>query len=134
MDTKTLLIIDTIALAVCIIGIVILLILWLKAEQKVFKLGGESWVYKLKSKDGKEQVPQYEYDYNLEQKMNYSWFMENLDDLYERFPEKWIVIKGQSVLAAYDQFREAFDWSLEELKIGTFLIQKVTKNQNKVLH
>lgn len=54
MDVVTALIVSTVALAVSIVLMVVMVVLWLKAEYKVFRLGGKSWAFKnKKDKDGK---------------------------------------------------------------------------------
>lgn len=53
MNVVTALIISTVALAVCAVLIVLLTVMWLKAEYKVFLLGGETkWFRKPKNKGG----------------------------------------------------------------------------------
>ena len=54
MDILTLLIINTVALAVGIVMIVLLTVAWLKAEYTVYRLGGETkWFRKPKNRRAK---------------------------------------------------------------------------------
>ncbi len=54
MNVVTALIISTVSCAVCAVLIVLLTVALIKAEYKVFLLGGRSWAFKSKKgKDGK---------------------------------------------------------------------------------
>lgn len=54
MNVVTTLIVSTVALAMSTMLTVVMVVLWLKAEYKVFRLGGKSWAFKSKKdKDGK---------------------------------------------------------------------------------
>ena len=54
MELEQLLIANNIVLALGAISTVVLLVLWLKAELKVAKLGGKTWVWKEK-KNGQKR-------------------------------------------------------------------------------
>lgn len=53
----------------------------------------------------------------------FEYYLKNQDDLVEEYNGKFIVIKEQVVIAAYDSELEAQNETLKEHKLGTFLIQ-----------
>ena len=58
----------------------------------------------------------------LEKEFNF--FKKNHDALFARYPDKYLVIKGEEVLFYEDTFDEALQKALQQkLEIGTFLIQ-----------
>lgn len=65
---------------------------------------------------------------------NYEYFISHFDELYLKFPEKYIVIKNQSILGAYDSFNDAYTITISTEELGTFLIQECTKNTEKSIN
>jgi hypothetical protein len=56
------------------------------------------------------------------QRADFNWFLNNYDKLYSEYGHKYLVIKDEKVLGAYDNIREALDNTDEE--IGTFIVQE----------
>jgi hypothetical protein len=50
--------------------------------------------------------------------------MTNYNKLFSEFGESYLAIKNESVLGAYNSFREALDTTLLSEEMGTFIIQK----------
>ncbi len=48
---NVLLLVNAVALAVCIVLLVVTLIAWICAERKITKLGGKSWLFKDETDD-----------------------------------------------------------------------------------
>ena len=65
---------------------------------------------------------------------NYEFFVSHFDELYSKYPEKYIVIKDQAVLNAYDSFDEAYSTTIISEELGTFIIQECTKNTDKSIN
>lgn len=65
---------------------------------------------------------------------NYEYFISHFDELYLKYPEKFIVIQNQSVLGTYDSFDEAYATTISTEELGTFLIQECTKNTEKSIN
>ena len=60
----------------------------------------------------------------------YSYFLENKELFLKEYTNKFIVILGQKVIGNYSSQEEALRETIKEYKIGTFLIQKVSQNEN----
>jgi hypothetical protein len=54
---------------------------------------------------------------------NYEYFKAHLPELLERYYNKYIVIKDNQVIGAYDTFDDAFDGTSGTEEKGTFIIQ-----------
>jgi len=54
------------------------------------------------------------------------FFESQFDDLRKKYYHKFVVIKEEKVLGAYDTFQLALDKTSEKYEIGTFFIQQVT--------
>lgn len=57
----------------------------------------------------------------LEQEFNF--FLDHKDELYQQYPNKFIVIKGNEVLGAFNAEIDAYNETVKSHKLGTFLIQ-----------
>jgi len=58
----------------------------------------------------------------LQEEFNY--FKSHLQELYEKYPGKFIVIKYHSVIGVYNDFDTALIETLKTEHLGDFLIQK----------
>lgn len=65
-------------------------------------------------------------NHNLE--LEYKYYRENLDNLLEKYNNKFIVIKGQSIIGFYDSMDEAISETIKEHKLGTFIVQHCISN------
>ena len=71
----------------------------------------------------------------LENEFNY--YLENQDELVEKYEGKHIVIRGNEVVGSYDSELEAIEKSVEKYELGTFLVQLCTPgedNHTQVYH
>jgi hypothetical protein len=64
----------------------------------------------------------------LEKELKY--FQDNKDELLKAYAEKYIVIVGQKVVAAYNTENEAFVESQKSHKPGSFLIKLCSKRSD----
>lgn len=53
---------------------------------------------------------------------DFNWFVDNYDNLYKKYGHKFLVIKNEAVIGAFDSVRQAVDNTTEEL--GTYIIQE----------
>jgi hypothetical protein len=58
---------------------------------------------------------------NLEDELNY--YIQHQDELVRKYEGKYLIIKGQEVVGAYDSEIEAYVDGKEKYELGTFLIQ-----------
>lgn len=63
----------------------------------------------------------------LDKEFNY--FKENQSSLYEIYPNKYLVIIGESIEGNFDSFEDAISFASSKFKIGTFLVQSCTSGE-----
>ena len=70
-------------------------------------------------------------------KQNFEYYQKNHKEIAKKYLNKFIVIKNQEIIGAYDTFEEAVSESSKEHELGTFIVQKCSKNlaeQTQVFH
>lgn len=55
---------------------------------------------------------------------NFEWYQENYQDLYKKYPEKFLIIANEKVEGAFDILDEAYVFWAKEIWLGNFLLQK----------
>ena len=65
-----------------------------------------------------------------ERRDDFHWFLENYNDLYQRYGHKFIAIQNQVVLGIYDGMREALDLTSKKHPLGTFIVQECNGNES----
>jgi len=68
------------------------------------------------------------------QNQDFEFFIQNMDNFYKTYGHKFIAIKNQSILGTYVTFKEALDITLKTEKMGTFIIQEIFDDQEKMVH
>ncbi len=53
----------------------------------------------------------------------FKYYLDNQGKLVKQYNGKFIIIKGQTVIGAYDTEMDAYNETLKEHELGTFLIQ-----------
>jgi len=56
----------------------------------------------------------------------FEFYLEHQEELVQKYNGKFIVIKDQAVLGAYDDIETAIKQTSEDHELGTFLVQKCT--------
>lgn len=56
----------------------------------------------------------------------YKYFVENKSFLFEKYPNKFIVLVGEDVKASFDTIDEAYAYAIQNYDAGTFLIDQCT--------
>ena len=62
----------------------------------------------------------------------YNYFLKHKDALLRSFRDKFIVIVGDEVMGNFDSQEEALKEASIKYKLGTFLIQKVSKGEDDI--
>lgn len=57
----------------------------------------------------------------------YEFFSNNIPELYKKYGHKFLVIKGEKIIGAYDNENIALTTTLQTEQLGTFLIQECLK-------
>lgn len=65
---------------------------------------------------------------NLKDEFNF--YLENQENFLKDFEGKFITIINKKVIGSFNTYREAFDETLKNHELGTFLIQKCTKGSS----
>ncbi len=58
----------------------------------------------------------------------FQYYLDNLEELYKKYPNKFLALKDCKVLGVYDSYDDALEETLKNHEIGTFLIQRVDIN------
>lgn len=65
---------------------------------------------------------------------NYEWFEENKKDLLKKYKNEYVVITEEKVVFNSEKIEDAITFA-SELELGTFIIQKVERNEEpQVFH
>lgn len=64
---------------------------------------------------------------------DYDYFINNLADLYKEYGHRFLVIKNEQVVGAYNSFDDAFNETTKTEKLGTFLIQECVENPDDLI-
>ncbi len=60
----------------------------------------------------------------------YQFFKAKKDELLAKYENKFIVIRGQEVIAAYDSMTDAIEETKKQYELGTFLVQHIAKEDD----
>ena len=62
----------------------------------------------------------------------YKYFLENKDILIKTYENKFIIIIGEEIVSSFDSQEEALREANKKYKLGSFLIQKVSKDEEDI--
>ncbi len=65
---------------------------------------------------------------------DYEYFKAHRDELIEKYPNKFVVIKSCAVVAVYDAFMEAYNETVKTEALGTFIIQQCVDDDSTAAH
>jgi hypothetical protein len=63
-------------------------------------------------------------------KEEFQYYVDNQSELFQKYPNKYLVIKGQEVQGAYDEQLTAYNAALGRFELGTFLLQHCTAGED----
>lgn len=58
-----------------------------------------------------------------ERRNDFHWFLENYDQIYQKYGCKYIAIRNKTILGVYNGMREAIDETSKQYPLGTFIVQ-----------
>jgi hypothetical protein len=64
---------------------------------------------------------------------DYEYFIDNLVALYEEYGHRFLVIKNEKVIGAYNSFDDAFAETIKTETLGTFLIQECVADSAELI-
>ena len=62
--------------------------------------------------------------------IEFKYYRNNHSRLQEKYPNKFIVIKGKKVVGTYNSHSEAYYETVKNEELGTFLIQRILNDDN----
>lgn len=63
---------------------------------------------------------------------DYKWFKENQKELFEIYPNKFLIVSECQILGAFDTFDDAMEEALKKMKAGEFLIQQCIEDTSPI--
>ncbi len=61
----------------------------------------------------------------------FKYFLANRIGLFKQYPDKFLLIQGESVKGSFDTFDKAIDWATSNnFVLGEFLIQQCTESED----
>jgi hypothetical protein len=60
---------------------------------------------------------------------NYNYYLKNKQELKEKYNNKFIIIKNETIFGVYENLQKAIQ-SAKNLEAGTYIIQHCTDNEN----
>jgi len=61
----------------------------------------------------------------------FEYFKDNHDTLYHEYPDKYLVIQGNKVIASKDSFEEALSEAIRKgLEVGSFMVQLCSEGED----
>lgn len=64
------------------------------------------------------------------QDMDYQWFLDNYDELYQKYGDSYIAIKNQKVLGVYTSFAQGVLTTQKTEEPGTYIVQHCNGNES----
>lgn len=62
------------------------------------------------------------------QRSDFNWFLNNYDELFDKYGHSFLVIHDKEVLGAYDSVRQAIDST--NLEDGAYIVQECNGNES----
>ena len=64
---------------------------------------------------------------------DFDYFMNNIASLYKEYGHRFLVIKNEQVIGAYNSFDDALNETIKTEKPGTFLIQECVEDPKDLI-
>lgn len=65
---------------------------------------------------------------NEELRKNFDYYLTNHEEIIKEYLDKFIIIKDEKIVDSYDTFEEAVSEATKKYELGTFIIQKCSKD------
>ena len=63
---------------------------------------------------------------DIERKQDFDYFVNNYQNLFKQYGHKFLAIKNQTILGAYDSVPDAINNLSSKYELGTYIIQECT--------
>lgn len=64
----------------------------------------------------------------------YTFFKENFDKLYDKYADKYLLIKDAKVQSAFDDFDSAITAGEEMFGLGNFIVQQCVPEEKRIMY
>jgi len=54
---------------------------------------------------------------------DFTWFIENYNELFEKYGVSYLAIRNKTVLGSYHNFKNAIDETKKDFPLGQFIVQ-----------
>ena len=65
---------------------------------------------------------------------NYQYFIENFEELYKKYPNKFLVLKDKEVVKTFGNFDDAADYGITKYGIGNFSVQQCVPEDKRPIY
>ena len=65
---------------------------------------------------------------------DYDYYISNLPDLYTEYGHCFLAIKNQKIIGVFNDFKTAYDETIRNEELGTFIIQECVDDPEKLVH
>ncbi len=62
-------------------------------------------------------------------KEEFQYYIDNQPELFDKYPNRHLVIKDKQVVADFSSLMEAYNYATTHFEVGTFLLQHCTAGQ-----
>lgn len=62
----------------------------------------------------------------------YSVFQEHKDDLFKKFPDKYVIIHNEDITGPFDTLETAIQDAQKKYQVGDFLVQKCSEENHLI--
>jgi hypothetical protein len=64
------------------------------------------------------------------QENDFTWFVSNYDGLYKKYGHKFLVIKDEQIIGAYDTYAAGVSGGQKTAELGTFIVQECNGDES----
>lgn len=62
---------------------------------------------------------------------NFDYYLINHEEIIKKYLDKFIIIKDKKIVDSYNTFEEAISEATKKYELGTFIIQRCSKDLNE---
>lgn len=67
---------------------------------------------------------------DMDRKSDFDFFIENYQNLYEKYGHKFLAVKNKEILGAYDSVEETISDLAPAHEVGSYIIQECTGDES----
>lgn len=67
---------------------------------------------------------------DIDRKKDFDYFISNYEKLFQTYGHKFLAIKNETILGAFDGVAEAIDALKDKYEVGTYIIQECSNDES----